>query len=453
MNGISARLVDHALALEWAQVSTASQHALVDFLHDSIAVGVAGRGGANADAMLALAQGWGAEGPAPVLGRPGVALPPAGAAFCNAFQIHCQEYDCVHEDAVLHPMATVLAASLAEIAAGPPVTGADFLAGIAAGIDVATALGLASGPLSFFRPATAGIFGCTMALARMRRLPAPVARDALGHALAFASGTMQPHREGKPALPIQVGNAARGGVCAVELARLGIAGVDEPIEGPFGYFALLEVEAFPERLGEALAQPGGQVARVSWKPFPTGRAGHGGIVAMQQMVAEHGLTAADLEIFAYHAPPLIARLVGRPALPGMAPGYARLCLPWLAAVTLLHGKVGLTHFTPQYLADPALLALAARIRVVADGNPDPAAFVPAVAIARLGDGRELRVEIAAQLGAPDFPLTRAQHLAKAADCLAFGGLPGCAKRLENAVASLADAPDALAAIRASGVFG
>ena len=30
------------------------------------------------------------------------------AAMVNAYQIHCLEYDCVHEGAVVHPMATVL---------------------------------------------------------------------------------------------------------------------------------------------------------------------------------------------------------------------------------------------------------------------------------------------------------------------------------------------------------
>jgi len=446
-------VVDHALSVEWAEIEGQGQRALIDFLHDSLAVGVAGRNGANADAMLTLARGWGASGPAPVLGRADISLPPAGAAFLNAYQIHCQEFDCVHEAAVLHPMATILAASLAEISTGQPVSGEDFLAGLAAGIDVATALGLASGPLSFFRPATAGIFGCVLAIARMRQESTEVARDALGHALAFASGTMQPHLEGKPALPIQVGNAARGAICAMEMARLGISGVASPIEGPFGYFALLEAEAHPEKLADALQRPGQQAAQISWKPFPTGRAGHGGITAMQQLIRDHGVSADNLAQFTYRAPPLIARLVGRPAQPDMAPGYARLCLPWLAAVTLVHGKVGLGHFTPEYLADPALLAIAAKVTVAADDNPDPAAFVPGEAVATLTDGREVRVRIAAQLGAPEFPLTRQQHLTKASECLAFGGLGDCADRLESTAASLADQRDVAAAFQASGIFG
>ena len=35
----------------------------------------------------------------------------------------------------------------------------------------------------------------------------------------------------------------------------------------------------------------------------------------------------------------------------------------------------------------------------------------------------MRLTLQAQFGAPDWPLSRDQHLAKAAACLAFGGLP------------------------------
>jgi 2-methylcitrate dehydratase PrpD len=278
------------------------------------------------------------------------------------------------------------------------------------------------------------------------------AMDAFGHALAFASGTMQAHVEGKPALPVQVGNAARNALVAIDLARGGMPGVAQPIEGPFGYFALLEKES---DIAAALdAMPAAHhITAVSCKPFPTGRAGHGGIVAVQRLLTEHDARADTLESLEYHAPPLIHRLVGRPAFSGMAPGYARLCMQWLVAITLTKGTVGLDDFGSAALRDPALLALAAKVRVVADGNPDPAAFVPARAIARFDDGRIAEVAIAAQLGAPEWPFTAAQFREKARACLAFAGLSDRAEPLFAAVAAIRSAPDAVAAVRATGIMG
>jgi 2-methylcitrate dehydratase PrpD len=448
----SQRLVDHALALRWEDIPAPARERIGTFLHDSLGVGVAGRNAAHADAVLAMAQNWGEGQQAGVLGRPGVRLPAASAAFVNAFQIHGQEYDCVHEPAVLHPLATVLAALLAEIERGAPVSGTQLLTALVAGVDVAVTLGLDTGPLSFFRPATAGIFGCVAAIANLRAMPREQALDAFGHALAFASGTMQAHVEGKPALPVQVANAARGALVAVDLARAGMAGVRRPIEGPFGYGALFEVRSDMDAATARLAI-GHRITEVSWKPFPTGRAAHGGIVAVQRLIAEHGASADTIETLDYHAPSLIHRLVGRPARPGMEPGYARLCLPWLAAVTLTRGTVALGDFRPDSLADPALLALAGRIRVLADDNPDPAAFSPAVGRLRFRDGPEVRVDVATQLGSPEWPLTRDQHLAKAQGCLDFAGLGHCQVPLIEAMAGLEQASDAVAAIRASGILG
>lgn len=448
----SARLVDHALALRWEDIPAAARQAAKTFLHDTLCVGAAGRHAANADAVLAMAQGWGEGGAASVLGRPGLRLPAASAAFVNAFQIHGQEFDCVHEPAVLHPMATVVAALLAEVERGEPVSGAQLLTAIVAGVDVAVTLGIGAGPLTFFRPATAGIFGSVAAIASLRGMSQAMVQDAFGHALSFASGTMQAHLEGKPALPIQVANAARGALVSIDLARAGVAGVAAPIEGPFGYLALLEQR---HDMDAALAQlgRGHRITEVSWKPFPTGRAGHGGIVAVQRLMAEHGVTADTLDSLEYHAPPLILRLVGRPATAGMAPGYARLCLPWLAAVTLRRGSVGLADFQSDSLSDPATLALASRIGVVADGNPDPAAFVPAKATARLSGGGTATIPVTALLGAPQHPLTPRQHRDKARACLDFAGLGACDEALFHAIEALDSAVDAIASLRRTGVLG
>lgn len=446
-------LIDHALALRWDGIPEAARSKVLTFLHDSLAVGVAGRNAAHADGVLAMARGWGAGETAGVLGRPGVRLPAASAAFVNAFQIHGQEYDCVHEPAVLHPMATVLAALLAEAERGDPVTGEQFLTAVVAGVDVAVTLGIAAPEtLMFFRPATAGIFGCVAAIASLRGMPRAAALDAFGHAMAFASGTMQAHLEGKPALPVQVAHAARSSLDAIDLARTGMPGVAHPLDGPFGYFALMEKH---EELAVALArlERGHRITEVSWKPFPTGRAGHGGIVSVQQLIAGQGLTGDAMDRLEYHAPSLIHRLVGRPAKVGMEPGYARLCLPFLAAVTLLRGTVSLGDFQRETLDDPAVLSLAARIEVIADDNPDAAAFVPARMVARLADGRELAEDVAAQYGSPEWPLSAADHLAKARGCLAFAGLEHRHEALAHAVARLAGVPDAMAALCISGVIG
>jgi 2-methylcitrate dehydratase PrpD len=423
MSHASHRFVDHALGVSWDDLPPSAQRATRNFLHDSIAVGVAGRNAALADEAFGAARVWsGQGGTGLVLGRPGERLTTPHAAFANAYQIHSQEYDCVHEPAVAHPMASVLAVLLAE-AGRAPVSGTDFLAGIVAGVDIVASLGVAvKSPLKFFRPATAGVFGSIGGLSRMRRLDPEVSRNAFGYGLAFASGTMQAHVEGKPALAIQVAAAARSAIEATDLARAGFEGPQGSIDGPFGYFSLFEDQT---DLEPVLADLGRRhrIEELSWKTFPTGRAAHGAIIALRTLMEREGLTADNLQSFTYRAPPLIHRLVGRRPFAGMSVAYARLCFAWLGAVVLTRGTIDLADFTPERLSDPQLLALAERIVVEVDDNRDPAAFVPAIGTARLVDGRVVSEAVSRQFGSPEWPLSREEHLAKAERCLDFGGLP------------------------------
>ena len=437
-------LIDNALAQSWEGLEPEPRRMAAVFLHDSLAVGAAGARAPFADTIRAAVAGWGRSDGlgCTVLGDAAEWLPPAGAAFVNAFQIHGQEFDCVHEAAVVHPLATLVAVLLAQAQAAGPYDGASFLTALSAGVDVSVALGLAArSPLKFFRPATAGVFGCVAGLARLKRLDREVALDAFGYALAFASGTMQAHVEGLPTLPVQIAAAARSALQAVDLAERGMPGPRGAVDGRFGYLALFEDETDLAEL------PGRRrIVEVSWKPFPTGRAAHGGIVATQRLMAEYGLEAGALQRLTYRAPPLIHRLVGRPVRGDMSSAYARLCLPYLAAVTLTRGTVGLADFSAGRLADPAVLALAERVEVLADDNPDPAAFTPASATATTRDGREARVEISAQLGSPADPLSEAQHLAKARACLAFAGLEDRHAALAGLMTRFAGVDDVGAAV-------
>lgn len=372
-------------------------------LADTLAVGAAGANAPGADAILAAAQAMGRGDEARLIGTDNCLSAPA-AAFVNGYRIHCLEWDAVHEPAVVHALSTVVAAVGAAIDRKGGCDPDTALCALAIGVDIASGLGLAAtSGLSFFRPATAGVMGAALAVARMDG--APMA-DTLGLAYSSAAGTMQAHVEGLATLPFQIANAARAAVTASDLARAGFPGPKDPIEGQFGYFALFDqgqLSTYTDTLGSVW-----RISEVSVKPYPSGRASHAALGKLQELA----LDPDHVDAVTLACPPLIRRLVARPYTPDMTPAYARLCLPFLAALMLKDGRIDPRRFTPEHIADPALGALAGKVALVADGNDDPNALFPQALSVALTGVEASTHPVAATLGSPDNPLSPAQSDAK-----------------------------------------
>ena len=263
-----SRFARHVVETRFEDLPPAAVAAAKVFILDTLGVGVAGSTAQGVEPLFQTAQGWGAGEQAAVWGRR-ARLPAPAAALVNAAAAHGQEYDCVHEAAVLHPMATLLPAALA-VAEGRGVSGAELITAVAVGVDLATGLGVASrSPLRFFRPATSGGFGAAAAAGRLLGLDAAGIVAAFGLQYAQASGTMQPHVEGSFALPLQVGFNSRGAVTSAQLAGAGLTGPEDVFEGPFGYMRLFEGEWDLGPVLEGLGRVW-RVTELSHKPYPAG---------------------------------------------------------------------------------------------------------------------------------------------------------------------------------------
>jgi 2-methylcitrate dehydratase PrpD len=428
------RLAEHVVATRFEHLPADVVARAKTFILDACGVGVAGARAPFAAELRDQAARWGAGGEARVWGAR-LALPAPSAALVNAFQIHDQEFDCVHEAAVVHALTVPQAACLAFAERAGGVAGRDLIAALALGVDVAVALGIAArSGLRFFRPATAGAFGAVAALARLAGFDVDRLIDAWGIVHGQIAGTMQAHVEGKPLLPLQIGFAARAAIEAVDLAAAGLEGPRDVFEGRYGYFPLFEGDWDLAPVWAALGRSW-RIAELSHKPFPSGRATHGGVDGILTLMARHGVTAAEVDHVSVVAPPLIGQLVGRPDRPDPPVTYARLCMAYVGAVALLRGAVTLEDFTPSRLFDHRAHALARHIRVEDDGNPDPNALNPQRVEVTLTSGAYHAVDVPAVLGSPAKPLSRDQHLEKFRGCWAYAGL---ARETGEALISLVD---------------
>ncbi|MBS0591450.1 MAG: MmgE/PrpD family protein, partial [Proteobacteria bacterium] len=283
-------LLQHARTLRFEDLSPQAVAATRVFAMDSTAVGLSGSGPqvplTGTVRRSAAAYGAGHDARVWVTGE---AMPAASAAMVNGYQIHSQEFDCVHMPAVVHPLAVIQAAlfAAAERRAnvdGAPVDGRALITALNVAVDVATLLGLCSrAPMRFFRPAMCGALGAAAGIVRLHGGDdEALLRRTLGLTYSHLSGTMQAHLEGSPTLALQVALNSRAVLSCWELARNGFPAPRDVLEGPFGYLPLIEGEF---DTGPALAKLGrreAQILQVSHKVFPTGGAAH----AAQDMLME-----------------------------------------------------------------------------------------------------------------------------------------------------------------------
>ncbi len=402
---------EHVSRTRFEDLPEAAVRAARIFILDTLGVGLAGTNGPCVAELIGSCMAMMGPGPARCWGHRQTLSAP-GAAMINGYQIHNSEFDCVHEAAVLHPVTVCLAAVMAHADRTGGVSGRDLVTAIVLGVDVACHLGVATTTgLRFFRPATAGIFAAAAALGSVLRCDADRQTALFGHAYGQLCGTMQPHTEGSMLLGLQVGFNARNAVLAADLAQRGIPSIENILQGPFGYFGMIEAAGELERVRADIGKVW-RITEVAHKPFPSGRATHGMLDGFMELQAAHGFHAAEIDRAEARIPPLTQHLIGRPARDDMAVNYARLCGAYVSACALLRGTLDIGDFSEARRRDAATLALARRIATVVDANPDPNALTPITVSVRLKDGRQFSRRVDTVYGNPAKPMHRDAHLAK-----------------------------------------
>ncbi|GGB81790.1 MmgE/Prp family protein [Marinobacterium zhoushanense] len=402
---------DHVVSRSYVDFSTEAITAAKTFLLDALGVGISGVHGQWGDELSETIPLWGSGNDSRVLGR-GTRHPCAISALANAFQIHNSEFDCVHEGAVVHPMASIVGAVLAVIDREGGVSGQRLIEAIVLGADVSCGIGVASNsPLRFFRPGTAGGFGATAAVAKLLGFDKETLLNSFGTLYGQTCGTMQSHEEGSMLLALQIGFNTRNAVVSCDLAARGLVAPRNVLEGRFGFFNLFEGEYDIAPVISSLGHSW-RIEEVSHKPFPTGRATQGAIEAAIRLKQKHSFDVENIQTVYTHVTPLTARLVGRPMVPGMAPNYARLCLQYSVARALLQGALEPGDFRTEVLDNQSVYKLAQRVNVIVEPNDDPNALGPSCVQLLMRDGQKLGMAIDDMPGSPSNPLTRDQHLNK-----------------------------------------
>lgn len=166
---------------------------------------------------------------------------PENAAFANAAMCHADFRDDAHAPSQSHPGVTVIPAALA----AAQVVGLDeasprFGAAVVAGYQVIGRMGRLgatfSTPRGFRASSIYSVFGGAVAAALVLGLEGEKLSSAISLAAQTAAGLNQPYHDGTEEWMLLPGTAAKSAVMAALLARDGVVGAPNNLDGPLGFY-------------------------------------------------------------------------------------------------------------------------------------------------------------------------------------------------------------------------
>jgi 2-methylcitrate dehydratase PrpD len=365
---------------------------------------------------------------------------PMIAALLNGIAASVADYDDTHLDTVIHPTGPAACALLA-LAERHPMSGSDFLASLALGIEAQcrVALVLAAPPAriksGWYLSGLVGGIGAAVAAGRALGLDETRMLWAIGLAAARAAGMRETH--GTMAKNL-IAAVAADGLMAAFLAQHGLEAPETPIEGSRGLAALVsdgaDVAALTAGLGTKF-----ELLRNAYKPFPSGIVTHAAITGALELARAHAPVPDAIAAVRLRVHPLCLELCGRRTPRNAVEGTFSV-YHWVA-VALAARTIVIRQFSDAVVNDPAISALRDRIEARADPSlrKDEADIT-----VTLRDGGILERHVDHALGSIERPLRDAELDAKLADLV--GGIlpPARAGALAACCWGLAERPDAAA---------
>ena len=177
-------------------------------------------------------------------------------------------------------------------------------------------------------------------------------------------------------------------------------------------FAVMSSASRPEALVDGLGNAW-EIERVGVKPYACGVVAHPPIDAARRLRSEAGVQPDEVEAIELRVNPLVVELTGK--LQPRTGLEGKFSTVHCAAVAMIDGRAGPRQFTDEAVVRGDIVALRDRIRLHPD---DSVSHSQAVAVARLRDGREVTVEVAAATGTPENRMSETELHAKFQDLVA-----------------------------------
>ena len=398
---------------------------------DIIGVINAGYGQAGAAETRELAIEWGGAPQSTIIGSK-VKVPAPAAAQANASMAHSLDFDDVHEAAIMHPGVITIPTALAVGEYAGKLSGKDLIRAIVVGGDMISRMGLATHPgkdihqFGWHFTSINGYMTAAAVASWVMGLEAEQMIYAMGIAYHQSSGNGQAVKDGALTKRLGPGFSVRGGIAAAMLAKKGVTGATNSMEGVNGYYKVYHGNDYSRDILVGDLGKRFESENTSIKPYPCCRGTHPSADAALTLVRDFGVSADEIESIEIFCGKGTLELLGEPLEYKAKPRNivdSQFSLAWVASTGLTKKRVTLSSFTPEAILDPEILGVAAKVKITYDPKYDTGGLEPVRIDVKLRDGKIHSVEKLTATGSPEQPVSFSGCIDKFYGCLDFSTNP------------------------------
>lgn len=343
------------------------------------------------------------------------------AAMLNGGYGHAIELDDDHREAILHPGVAVIPAALA-VAEMQHKSGEEFLEAVLAGYEVMVRVGaglLGKAMYSGWHlTGVCGVFGAAVAAGRLLDLQEERLADALGIAGSTSSGLFEYKTNGSWTKRFHPGKAAMSGIIAALLAKEGYTGPATIFEGDNGFYkayshqGAYSLETTLQDLGKKYIS-----LETSIKTAACCRFCQPVVDCAMDLAVRCNIDPAEITDILVKADKFAIDLLTKPADRVFTPQTivdAQFSIPYAVAVSIVRKKALLEEFNEKAIRDPAILAVASKVRWEEDPSYEekyPKCYPSSVTVWTNG-GKLYQSSIEYPKGDPENPVTDEELIVK-----------------------------------------
>jgi 2-methylcitrate dehydratase PrpD len=391
---------------------------------DLLGVALGGIAQPGATHVYKLIEEWGGREESSIIGR-GLKVPAPNAAQVNATMAHALDFDDVHEAAVMHPGIAVIPVVIAVGEAAGKLNGREFITATALGVDMMCRLALATTPgrspieLGWHLTSLFGFIGAAATAARVMGLDEEKIVDAIGIAYHQCGGNGQCVKDGALTKRLGPGFAVKGGITAALLARAGVTGAKNSLEGEWGFYRQYIDGDYSRDVLTADLGRRFEGVNVVIKPYPCCRGIHPAIDAALALAVDENISGTDIKEIILSVTDAHLSLLCSPLESKCSPRSpvdAQFSIPWGVASAIVGRRVGLDNFTESAIRNSDVLDVTRKIKVEVDNTLQKQGPEPTRVKVTTNDGSTFVKLVENPLGSLDRPMSFDDCAGKFSDC-------------------------------------